>query len=466
MISKEILSALGNLGKSANYYKAPLFWNQKLGFKNALRVAELWALINEYTPLSTLKTLRMVRLKKLISNAKRQIPFYADLYRSSDIDLSKPFSEEDLKKLPIITKKDLREFANSEYATNIPSWRKREVTTSGSTGEPFHFFLDNAYSAEMVAMGNRIWRWARADVNKTKILCAPESAKRYYPNLIHFPHSSLRSNLRKNLDIIRSSGADLIFGTPVMAFDFLRLFIEAGISIHFEKAILGGHKVTPGIREYLLLNFGCEVFEFYAAAEVRMIGIECEKHTGLHIQEENVVVEIVDENGIPLPPGRVGKIVVTSLSNEIMPFIRYKLGDLGQILSRPCSCRRTSRLIQVQGRTNEPLLLSPNGNSVAPSTLRDILDPFFAYFYRYQLIQKSRTDFLLKIVPTASYTKKVGERATAELKKEIGNASISLEAVAEIFPLSSGKLQNFISSLWKEQFQSDLFVAPELKDEA
>lgn len=466
MIRKHLLSTVARLGNKANYYKNPLFWNQKLGFKNALRLAEAWAIVNEYTPYATLQANRLTRLQTLISNAKQRIPFYADMYDAMTFDNSKPFSQADFEDLPILSKKDLREFTNSAYADSIPSKRKRTVTTSGSTGEPFRFFLDNAYTIEMIAMGNRIWRWAKADVERPKILCAPKSAAKYYPNLIYFPHSSLRSDFQANLEFIRSTGTDLIFGTPVMTFDFLRLFIERKTPISFKKAILGGHVVTPGIRKYLFDNFACEVFEFYAAAETRMIGIECERHNGLHIQEDNLIVEIVDEKGKLVPAGKVGKVVVTALSNEIMPFIRYEIGDLGKILPYSCPCGRTSRLIQIQGRSNEPLLLSPDGNSIAPSSLRDIFDPFFPYFYRYQLIQETREKFLLKVVTTPEYTEMQGNQAIKQLKIEIGgNASISLEIVDEILLSSGGKPQNFVSSLWINQFPSDLFIAPELNDD-
>lgn len=467
MVSKKLLGIFGRIGKEFNYYKDPIFWDRKLGYKNALRIAEAWALINEYAPLSVIQAVRTFRLNELISSTYKNIPFYTELYRACGIDFVNFFEEKNFQRLPLVKKNDLRSYIASEkyHGKNIPSRRRREAMTSGSTGEPFIFFLDNAYTTEMIAMGNRIWRWAGEDAKAPKILCAPESAKNYYQNLIYFPHSSLHSRMKENLEVIRSAKAELIFGTPVMAFDFLLTCANAGEPIRVRKAILGGHIVTPGIRKYFLETFGCEVFEFYAAAETRMIGLECEEHNGLHIQEENLIVEIADENGSPLPPGKVGKVVVTSLSNEVMPFIRYELGDLGKILPHACPCGRTSRLLQVQGRTNEPLFLAPDGSSVAPSVLRDILDPFFSYFYRYQFIQKSRVDFLLKVIPAASYTEEFAMKAIEGLKKEIGHtASISLECVPEIPPLPNRKFQYFISSLWKEKFPTALFDVPELKD--
>lgn len=462
MTARALVAKAAPAFRRCNYFSSPLFWDRTLGHRKALAFAEKWLAINEALPLDALQALRWPRLKRTIEHAVTNVPLYADLYRG--VSLGSLKDENDLRLLPRIKKDDFRRYAAGRRNTagNVPAWRSETAQTSGSTGAPFRFFLDHAYRAEKIAMGNRIWRWAGADPYAKKLLCAPESARGYYPNLVFLHPHFIRARKKEYIETIRASGTKLIFGSPLMAFDLLWAIAEEGSGggdLRFEKAVLGGHAVAPGIRKFLKERFGCETFEFYASGEVRMIGIECEAHNGLHLQEENMVVEIADEEGAPLPPGRAGKILVTSFSNDAMPFIRYELGDRGMMLAGACPCGRTSRRVFVEGRTGEALLVTPSGESVSPAVLRDTLDRYFDYFHRYQVVQKESDALLLRIVPTARHKPVVERRAVLELQKSIGSpVAIAIERVRDIPPLPGGKFQYFVSPLWSKKFPEGMLA--------
>ena len=390
------------------------------------------------------------------------MPIYNELWRAAGFSPKHFRSINDLALLPIVSKGDFKRFQlqNNDFAQNIDKKRFVGGVTSGSTGEPFRFFLDSAYIAEKFVLGKRIWRWANTNVYAPKVLCAPKSAQNYYPNLLYFDLGLLQKNKLKYIDIIRKTNTRCIFGTPIMTLDFLQTIKEKAPEITFDVAVLGGHAVAPGLRAYLKKEFNCETFEFYASGETRMIGIECEKHSALHLQE-NIIVEIVGADGNPLPDGTLGKIIVTTLSNKVMPFIRYELGDVGAIIAERCSCGRTSKRILVEGRTNEPLMLRPDGESIAPSSLRDILDKYFTYFERYQLVQAGFKTFTLHIVPTPQYSSKIGHKIIAKMRAgALGAAKLIIKIEKKITPLPSGKFKYFVSNL-REDKLSQKFFEPE-----
>ena len=451
-----------------NYYSDPVFWDVRLGRNNAGRFAETWARLNESIPLSAIKVVRWPRLKHLIERAAEDVVLYAEEYARNGVSPRDIRSEEDLCRLPAIKKTDFKRYLSRhrDHSHKNAVWRAKEGLTSGSTGEPFRFFLDDAYSVERVAMGNRIWRWAGVEVQAPKILCAPESARNYYPNLVFLHPHFIQERKEDYINTIRASGARLIFGSPLMTFDLLRTIEEAGVNdIAFDVAVLGGHAVAPGLRKYFKERFGCEVFEFYAAGETRMIGIECEAHRGLHLQEETAVVEVVDERGLPLPLGKIGRVLVTSLNNQVMPFIRYDIGDIGVMLPGECPCGRTSRRIFVEGRTNEGLLVTPDGESLSPAVLRDILDAYFESFQRYQLVQTALQKFTLSLVPTNTYTPAMEREIAAKIKKAVGGSiTLTINRRDSIPPLPSGKFQYFVSNLWKKKFSPALFATPSLDE--
>ena len=117
--------------------------------------------------------------------------------------------------------------------------------------------------------------------------------------------------------------------------------------------------MTQDVRDLAQETWGAAVLNAYGATEANLIGIECQWTTGLHVLEDLLVLEVVDENDQPVPPGVAGhKLLVTTLFNRTLPFIRYELSDLVTVASGHCRCGRTHlRLASVQGRREDVLSL-------------------------------------------------------------------------------------------------------------
>src|SRR3989344_2069609 len=458
-----ILDAINKI----NYFTSPRWWDYQLGSSYSSRFADLWASSNETMSPKSFEKMRLPRLKHLISHAYQQVPLYYDLYQSVNILPEYIYSEDDLKNLPLVTKRSFKSYAENsgDIAKNINRSRGIMGTTSGSTGEPFRFFTDKAFSIEKRALRNRFWRWAGAKVNAPKICCAPESARNYYPNMLFLHPHYIKAKKNEYIDAIRKSEARTIFGSPLMTFDLLWVLSKEKNLPRFETAILGGHTVSPGIRQFLEEKFQCQVFEFYATGELGIIAYECEKHQGMHIQEENTVVEIISDRGDSLSSGKAGRIILTKLSNELMPFIRYDIGDRGIILSDPCSCGRTSRRLLIEGRENEHLLASADGETISPAVLRDVSDSYFVHFQRYQFVQNKFDAVTLFIVPSKEFPETVQQEIIKKIKNVIpAPMKINIKCVPTIQPLPSGKFQYFVSNLWQQKFPETLLRTLSLEE--
>lgn len=433
------------------------------------RFAEMCAAVTEYARPETLKNMRWPRLKRLLQHAYANVPAYSKHYRKFGVDLSAIRSEKDLHLLPPISKSVFKEYeANgiAGYAEIISAARRIGGVTSGSTGEPFHYYIDGFYNIEKEVLRYRNWRRAGANPLAPKILCAPESTNLMMPNLIFFNPHSIRRKKEEYIRVIRDSGVKFLFGFPLLVFDLLWMLASEGITdITFDAAIVSGHVVSPGVRSFIKNNFGCAVFDYYGAGEIGPIAAECEMHKGLHIQEENTIVEIVDAYGKPVPPGTAGRVLITTLSNEVMPFIRYDIGDIGAIIPGVCPCKRTSRRMLLEGRSNEYLLMGVNGEIISPSMLRDILDRYFEYFKRYQVVQKDLKTLVINIVPAPAYQKNLEREIITRVHEMVGYPiSVSFRYVDDIVPLKSGKFQYFISDLWQRRFPESMFKNQQLKE--
>ncbi len=168
------------------------------------------------------------------------------------------------------------------------------------------------------------------------------------------------------------------------------------LNIHPDVVITGGELLTDDIRAKLEGRFGCYVQTHYSCTEGGEIACECEeKH--LHINEDWVIVEPVNSAGEPVPCGEMSdKVLLTNLSNHIQPFIRYELTDRIIVHDEKCGCGRTTRWLEIEGRTDD-ILEFDHGVRIAPMSLYKILEEVKA-IRRFQLIQRAPDRLELRMV--------------------------------------------------------------------
>ena len=202
-------------------------------------------------------------------------------------------------------------------------------------------------------------------------------------------------------------------------FDFAKFFKNKKIVPYSPQGIISAAEVLhPFQRQTIEEVFRCKVFNTYGSREFMLIGAECDKHNGLHVSSENLYVEILDEQGKPCAAGEEGYIHVTDFHNYAMPFIRYKLGDMGIMSNEPCECGRAHPLLKkVTGRSLDILHL-PGGKSLPGE--------FFPHFFKdydavkqFQIYQDEQGSVKVRIVIDSTDTCAYLARIKLELVKNV-----------------------------------------------
>ena len=195
-------------------------------------------------------------------------------------------------------------------------------------------------------------------------------------------------------------------------------------------------------RNFIKDSFNCEIYEIYGTSEVWSVAFECPEHNGYHMTSENVIIEVVDDDGQRVNPGEKGHILLTDLTNFVMPFIRYDIGDIGIISDEMCSCGRNLHLIkhvhnQLVYRDSQYILSDENKKIYLPD-FSFIIDDFNKVS-NFQIIQKQSKDIELIIVNEKDYNSDYEKYLRSKLIKMLGNVSMSIFCVDDIKPDHNGK---------------------------
>jgi phenylacetate-CoA ligase len=202
----------------------------------------------------------------------------------------------------------------------------------------------------------------------------------------------------------KHTGGFILYGYTSWVVELARQMEGLGVEFPIRAVMVAGEHLSDNDRVYIERVMKAELFTLYASREVGFLGYECEFHS-MHINEEWAYLEVVDGNGLPLPFGKEGRIIVTAFDNQVMPFIRYEIGDVGVISDTPCRCGRTLRTLTFKGRTAE--LIELDDNRVV--SLLDIAYSFGSYrdsVRHYQIVQTGRMSFLLRVVPGPFFEEK------------------------------------------------------------
>jgi phenylacetate-CoA ligase len=198
--------------------------------------------------------------------------------------------------------------------------------------------------------------------------------------------------------------------------------------------------LMPHERRVIEDVFSVKVTDRYGCEEVSLIGSECEKHDGMHLNIEHLFIEFIKEDGTPAEPGEPGKIVVTDLMNRAMPFIRYQVEDVGVPSDRKCSCGRGLPLMEsVTGRVAD-FLVKRDGTKVAGVSLIENTLTKMPGIDQMQIVQESLDRITLRLVPGKEFAKTIESELVDYFKKIFSDqVEIELKITDKILPEPSGK---------------------------
>jgi phenylacetate-CoA ligase len=212
------------------------------------------------------------------------------------------------------------------------------------------------------------------------------------------------------------------------------------------RAVLStAETLHPEQRALMEGAFGCPVFDRYGSREVGCVAHECEQHR-LHVNVENLYVEVV-QDGQLVPTGERGELALTTLNNYSFPFIRYLVGDAGQLSDEPCPCGRgLPTLHKLLGRVHD-ILVTPDG--------RFLPGEFFPHLFkeitgveRFQVIQKEIDRLLIHILPNDAYRLADTDFVLEKTRQVVGDQmQIEVKFLDELPTLPSGKLRFTVSEI-------------------
>jgi phenylacetate-CoA ligase len=324
----------------------------------------------QWLPADELADLRWRRVGTLLDHAHKNVPYYRELMGKAGVDPASVCRARSLSMLPILDRSTISGQRERLRATNIAADRFLPNGTGGSTGEPLRFFDDREGVGWSGAAVWRSQRWFGVNVGD-------RCAYWWGANFDLSAFQGLKGRLRSRILNVHMLAAWELDERTALQFrktlaDFRpRLLVAYAGALYEWARLLGNHcDPIPGLaaiivsaetlqdewRNVIENCFHAPVYNRYGGRDIKFVAQECPARKGLHINGENMLVEIV-RDGHPVPPGDLGEIVITRLDNFAMPFIRYRSGDLGVMADYSCECGRALPLLQrVEGRVQDAIV--------------------------------------------------------------------------------------------------------------
>ncbi|MHB0875110.1 MAG: phenylacetate--CoA ligase family protein [Anaerolineae bacterium] len=358
----------------------------------------IWNEARETMPRSSLQALQLDLLQKQLKRAYDSVPFYRQSFRTHGIRPEDVRSLDDLRLLPFTRKSDFRD----NYPLGLLAVPRAKLArihaSSGTTGKPtvvaytgadleaWHEVCARQLAAAGVTEGDTI-QISMGYGLFTGALGWHDGAQRLGATVI--PASS--GNTKRQIMLIEDLETTVFVATPSYAIFLAEQAEEMGVDLRSYSLRVGIHGAEPwseGMRREIQDRLGLTCFDTYGLSEIVGPGVsaECEAKTGLHVCEDHFLVEIIDprtEEAVPL--GQPGEVVLTTLTKEALPAIRYRTGDISRLETGKCACGRTSaRMARVSGRTDDMLIV--RGVNVFPSQVETVLLQLEGVQPHYQII--------------------------------------------------------------------------------
>ncbi len=407
------------------------------------------------------------RVREIVRYAYENCPFYRKRFDSIGMHPSDLKNLEDFLRIPYLTKTDIQE--NLQELTS-QSMKKEDLVpnrTGGSTGQPIRFYHDRKRVVSMEASAIRHDRWAGHDIgdklavvwgHREDLSVLGSLKGRIRERLLLrgriLDSSSMSHDAMKHfaLELIKFQPKTILAYANAM-FLFARFCREHRITgIRPEAIITSAEVLHDHERAEIEGTFLCRVFNRYGCREVSVIASECEEHTGMHINADALYVEFMKDNGEPAKKGEIGDIIITDLYNFGMPFIRYRIEDMGSPLDEICPCGRGLPMMDmVAGRVTD-FLLTPEGKRISGAALTIYVIANTPGVRQAQFVQNKEDELVLKIVRGGDFNEDSIRFLENSLPGFFGRTMhIEFQFVDEIPKEASGKYRFSVCNIKKSE---------------
>jgi phenylacetate-CoA ligase len=395
-----------------------------------------------------LEQLQLERLEATLNRVHLNVPFYRRRFDELGIDTDSIRSIEDIRKLPFTTKDDLRD----NYPYGLFAVPLREVVrihaSSGTTGMST---VVGYTKNDLKTWSNLVARvLTAAGITKDDVIQIAfgyglftggfglhYGAERLGASVI--PISS--GNTARQIKIMQDFKTTAIVCTPSYALLIADTLKEMGVNVNslsLKYGLFGAEPWSEAMRKEIQERLKIIATDNYGLSEVMGPGVagECMERNGLHINEDHFLAEIIDPQTLePVAPGETGELVITTLTKEAFPVIRFRTRDLSRLIPEPCSCgRKFMRMHRVMGRTDDMLIIK--GVNVFPSQIEAVLFNIEGTEPHYQIV--------------------------VDRKGALDDITVNVEVSESIF-FDEMKKQNELIGLIKRRLASELGIGVEVK---
>ena len=390
----------------------------------------------DHLPRAEIEALQLDRLRAVVARAYANVALFRRRMDARGIGPGDVCSLADLARLPFSWKSDLREAYPYGLFASPMSEVVRLHASSGTTGKP----IVVGYTQEDLDVWRGVMRrtFAACGLHRGDILQNAYGYGLFTGGLgAHYGAEALGAavipisggNTERQIMVLRDFGVTAICCTPSY---FLHLIERAeGMSVRFDElklriGIFGAEPWTDEMRRHIEMRTGIRAYDIYGLTEIigPGVGSECCAQAGLHIFEDHFLAEIVDpESGDPVPDGREGELVLTTLSKRAMPMIRYRTRDVTAVIPAPCTCGRTLRRVRRIARRCDDMLIV-RGVNVYPSQVESAILKVERSLPHYQIVLRrerglDEIEVQIEITPEA-VSDRVG--ALEELERRLAHA--------------------------------------------
>ncbi len=390
----------------------------------------------DYLSPPQLRDLQLQRMQGIVQRAYERVPLFRSRMKEQSLTPEDIKSLDDVAKLPFTQKTDLRD----TYPFGLFASPMKEIVrlhaSSGTTGKP----IVVAYTQEDLDVWASVMvrTFASCDLHRGDVIQNAYGYGLFTGGLgAHYGAEALGAtvipisggNTNRQIMVIKDFGVTAICSTPSYFLHLIEQAETAGIDLRempLRVGIFGAEPWTEGMRKHIEESAGIKAYDIYGLSEIIGPGVAsaCCAQQGLHIFEDHFYAEIVNpQTGEPVADGKEGELVLTTLSKQAMPIIRYRTHDVTSFYTEPCSCGRTiRRMRRISHRSDDMLII--RGVNVFPSQIEEALLAVEGALPHYQIIltrEKGLDQMEVQVEVTPNiFSDKIG--AMENLQKELSRS--------------------------------------------
>jgi phenylacetate-CoA ligase len=371
---------------------------------------------------------QLIQLKLLVKHAYTNVPYWRRLFYQLHLTPDSFKTLDDLSKIPLLTKEELRQNSNDFKASNYPESSFEPDSTSGSTGSPLTRYIERGRS-EFLDFGffKTLLDWAGLNLLSRR-LCIYGNNVPYQPqifrrSLIITPFTLFEQNIPYIFTLIRKINPEYILAFP-SAVTLLSHYIQSRNENPFRqlKAVITVGETLFYWQNKLLQDvLDCPTYPFYHQTESVSSAASCGYSNGYHFFPERGITELLDNKGEPVTSERSrAEIIGTGFNNTNFPLFRYRTGDIAVYTKKECPCgRHYQYVIQIEGRTQE-YIVANTGDTVPMTGMYATVPSYSTHIKEYQFSQRQPGELVLHIVRESGYTIDEEKRIIEALQRRIG----------------------------------------------